>query len=142
MIQFSMLKHLYTYFTYSLLCKFSLHSRTHTGEQATRCRRPALISSPLLTMSLTSLPLLPLEKIASYLNFSSLVSLAASTSSLAHLTPKEQVVKGDDFSVSGRSYCLRRCCQIAEPSGNQGGLGMEGQSKQKKYLLLLLMNSL
>ena len=105
---------------------------------------PSVHDTAVLTMSLTTLPMLPLEEIASYLNFSSLVSLAACTSSLAHLTPKEQVVKGDDFSVAGRSYCLRRCCQIAEPSGNQGGLGMEGQSKQKKSisLLLLLMNSL
>ena len=50
-------------------------------------------------MNLTTLPLLPLEKIASYLDFSSLVSLAASTSSLAHLQPKEQLVKGEDFSL-------------------------------------------
>ena len=52
-------------------------------------------------MSLTSLPFLPLEEIASYLNFSSLVSLAASTSSLAHLQPKVELVKGEDFSVAG-----------------------------------------
>ena len=50
-------------------------------------------------MSLTTLPLLPLEKIASYLDFSSLVSLAASTSALAHLQPTEQLVKGQDFSL-------------------------------------------
>ena len=55
-------------------------------------------------MSLTSLPLLPLEKIASYLDFSSLASLAASNSSFAHLQPKEQIVKGETFSVPGRSY--------------------------------------
>ena len=55
-------------------------------------------------MSLTTLPLLPLEKIASYLDFSSLVSLAASTSSLAHLQPKEQLVKGEDFSVAGVGF--------------------------------------
>ena len=54
-------------------------------------------------MSLTTLPILPLEKIASYLDFSSLASLAASTSVLAHLQPKEQLVKGEDFSVAGRS---------------------------------------
>ena len=53
-------------------------------------------------MSLTSLPLLLLEKIASYLDFSSLVSLAASTSSLAHLQPKKQLVKGGNFSMAGR----------------------------------------
>ena len=51
-----------------------------------------------LKMSLTSLPL---KEITSYLDFSSLVSLAASTSSLAHLQPKEQLVKGKDFSVYG-----------------------------------------
>ena len=53
-------------------------------------------------MSLTTLPILPLEEIASYLDFSSLVSLATSTSSLAHLQPKEQIVKGEDFSVAER----------------------------------------
>ena len=58
-------------------------------------------------MSLTSLPLLPLEKIVSYLDFSSLVSLAASTSSLAHLQPKKQLVKGEDFSMAGRIYWKR-----------------------------------
>ena len=52
-------------------------------------------------MGLTSLPFLPLEKITTYLDFSSLVSLAASTSSLAHLQPKEQIVKGENFSVAG-----------------------------------------
>ena len=52
-------------------------------------------------MSLTTLPILPLEKIASYLDFASLVSLAASSSFLAHLHPKEQLVKGEDFSVYG-----------------------------------------
>ena len=55
-------------------------------------------------MSLTTLPILPLEEIASYLNFSSLVSLAACTSSLAHLQPKEQIVKGEDFSVAERKH--------------------------------------
>jgi len=52
-------------------------------------------------MSLTTLPILPLEVIASYLDFSSLVSLSASTSSLAHLQPKQQIVKGENFSVAG-----------------------------------------
>ena len=52
-------------------------------------------------MSLTTLPTLPLEKITSYLNFSSLVNLAATTSSLAHLQPKKQLVIGKDFSVPG-----------------------------------------
>ena len=54
-------------------------------------------------MNLTTLPLLPLEKIASYLDFSSLATLAASTSSLAHLQPKVQHVQGEDFSVAGIS---------------------------------------
>ena len=52
-------------------------------------------------MSLTTLSILPLERIASYLDFSSLVSLAASTPVLVHLQPKEQLVKGEDFSVAG-----------------------------------------
>ena len=52
-------------------------------------------------MSLTTLPTLALEKITSFLDFSSLVNLAATTSSLAHLRPKEQLVIGKDFSVPG-----------------------------------------
>ena len=55
-------------------------------------------------MSLTTLPILPLEEIASYLDFSSLVNLATCTSSLAHLQPKEQIVKGEDFSVAERKH--------------------------------------
>ena len=43
----------------------------------------------------------PLKVIASYLDVSSLVSLSASTSSLAHLQPKQQIVKGENFSVAG-----------------------------------------
>ena len=52
-------------------------------------------------MSLASLPLLPLEAIASNLDFSSLVSLANTNSSFAHLQPKEQHVVGQDFSANG-----------------------------------------
>ena len=52
-------------------------------------------------MNLTTLPLLPLEAIASNLDFSSLVSLAKTNSNLAFLQPKEQHVVGQDFSVSG-----------------------------------------
>ena len=54
-------------------------------------------------MSLTTLPILPLEIVVSYLDFSSLVSLANSTSSLAYLQPKEQHVIGEDFSIRGRA---------------------------------------
>ena len=83
----------------------------------------------------TSLPLLPLEEIASYLDFSSLVRLAASNSST------EQIVKGENFSVPGRSY--RDIALGKEPiplsltwmlrsSGYQNGLGMEGQGKPEK----------
>ena len=50
-------------------------------------------------MSLTTLPILPLEIVVSYLDFSSLVSLANSTASLAYLQPKEQHVIGEDFSI-------------------------------------------
>ena len=56
-----------------------------------------------LKMSLTSLPLLPLEAIATNLDFPSLVSLSKTHSSLAHLQPKEQHVVGKDFSLSGPS---------------------------------------
>ena len=51
-------------------------------------------------MSLTTLPILPLEVIISYLDFSSIVSLANSHPSLAHLQPKEQIVIGEDFYIS------------------------------------------
>ena len=47
---------------------------------------------------MTTLPILPLEAIASYLDLKSLVSLAKSSSSLAHLQPKEQLVVKEDFS--------------------------------------------
>ena len=52
-------------------------------------------------MNLTTLPLSPLEAIASNLDFSSLVSLAKTNTNLAFLQPKEQHVVGQDFSVSG-----------------------------------------
>ena len=54
-------------------------------------------------MSLTTLPILPLEEIVSYLDYFSLVSLATSTSFLAYLYPKKELVKGEDFSVAGIS---------------------------------------
>ena len=87
----------------TLLClqPFSGRNSPLTSVSPKRRSGPEFIPVPFLKMSLTSLPLLPLEKIASYLDFSSLVSLAASTSSLAHFQPKEQLVKGEDFSVAG-----------------------------------------
>jgi len=54
-------------------------------------------------MSLTTLPILPLEIVVSYLDFSSLVSLANSTASLAYLQPKEQHVIREDYSIEGRA---------------------------------------
>ena len=56
-------------------------------------------------MSLTTLPILPLEVIISYLDFSSIVSLANSHPSLAHLQPKEQIIIGEDFCISGEGGC-------------------------------------
>ena len=53
----------------------------------------------MVIMIIMILPLL--KVIVSYLDFSSLVSLSASTSSLAHLQPKQQIVKGENFSVAG-----------------------------------------
>ena len=47
--------------------------------------------------------ILPLKVIVSYLDFSSLVSLSASTSSLAYLQPKQQIVNGQNFRVAGIS---------------------------------------
>ena len=90
----------------TLLClqPFSGRNSPLTSVSPKRRSGPEFIPFPFLKMSLTSLPLLPLEKIVSYLDFSSLVSLAASTSSLAHLQPKKQLVKGEDFSMACRSY--------------------------------------
>ena len=50
-------------------------------------------------MSLTTLPCLVLDEIASKLDFTSLVNLATSSTDLAHLQPKEQQVSGEDFSI-------------------------------------------
>ena len=58
-------------------------------------------------MSLMTLPILPLELIVSYLDFSSLLSLANSHPSFAHLQPKEQLVIGEDFSVAGIRWQIR-----------------------------------
>ena len=58
-------------------------------------------------MSLMTLPILPLELIVSYLDFSSLLSLANSHPSFAHLHPKEQLVIGEDFSVAGIRWQIR-----------------------------------
>ena len=55
-------------------------------------------------MSLTTLPLLPLEKIISYLDFDSLASLAASHSSFVHVQPSQQIVDGVDFSFERKSW--------------------------------------
>ena len=52
-------------------------------------------------MSLSSLPLLPLEAVASHLDFSSLVSLANTNTAFAYLQPTEQFLTGQDFSLSG-----------------------------------------
>ena len=52
-------------------------------------------------MSLATLPFLPLEAIISYLDFSSIGSLANSHPSFAHLQPKEQIIIGKDFHISG-----------------------------------------
>merc|ERR1719486_1693883 len=57
-------------------------------------------------MSLTTLPSLPMEAIISYLDFSSIVSLANSHPCLAHLQPKEQFVVGKDFSIGGHGGCM------------------------------------
>ena len=52
-------------------------------------------------MSLSTLPLLPLEAVASHLDFSSLVSLANTNTAFAHLQPTEQFLTAQDFSLSG-----------------------------------------
>ena len=51
--------------------------------------------------------------IESYLDFSSLVSLSTSTSSLAHLQPKQQIVKGENLLVAGfnPTYSQKRISQ-------------------------------
>ena len=55
-------------------------------------------------MSLTTLPLLPLEKVTSYLDFDSLASLAASHSSLAHVQPSKQIVYGADLLIKTKNW--------------------------------------
>ena len=57
-------------------------------------------------MTLTTLPILPLEAIISYLDFSSIVSFSNSHPSFAHLQPKEQIVIGEDFCISGKGGCM------------------------------------
>ena len=84
-------------------------------------------------MSLTTLPILPLEVIISYLDFSSIVSLANSHPSLAHLQPKEQIIIGENFYISGEggvrecrsslrvtltSELKPRACKVSRWSGN------------------------
>ena len=49
-----------------------------------------------------------MEAIISYLDFSSIVSLANSHPCLAHLQPKEQFVVGFDFFIGGRGGCVPR----------------------------------
>ena len=72
-------------------------------------------------MSLTTLPILPLEAIISYLDFSSIVSLANSHPSFAHLQPKEQIVIGEDFCISGKGGCMpikKNALQLYETLGS------------------------
>ena len=78
-------------------------------------------------MSLTTLPLLVLEEIASKLDFSSLVNLATSTKDLVHLQPKEQQVFGEDFSIhqeySDGHFCPKTYFDVEVITR---GLGVEG----------------
>ena len=55
-------------------------------------------------MSLTTLPILPLEKVTSYLDFDSLASLAASHPSLAHVQPSKQIVYGADLLIKTKNW--------------------------------------
>ena len=66
---------------------------------------PSVHDTAVLTMSLTTLPMLPLEEIASYLNFSSLVSLAASTASLIE---EQNLMHYFDVEVKTRSLLAVR----------------------------------
>ena len=68
------------------------------------CNEPVEVSSAFIYVFFNLFWIknwLLLKVILSYLDFSSLVSLSASTSSLAHLQPKQQIVKGENFSVAG-----------------------------------------
>ena len=74
----------------------------------------------MVIMVIMILPLL--KVIASYLDFSSLVNLSASTSSMAHLQPKQQIVKGENFSVAGFN-----------PTYSQKRISQKGISRQRSH---------
>jgi len=62
------------------------------------------VSALLAERMLTSLPRLPLEHIASHLQFEDLVQLASSSQALAHLQPRVQEVTEKEFSIHGPYY--------------------------------------
>ena len=74
----------------------------------------------MVIMIIMILPLL--KVIVSYLDFSSLVSLSASTSSLAHLQPKQQIVKGENLLVAGFN-----------PTYSQKRISQKGISRQRSH---------
>ena len=97
-------------------------------------------------MSLTTLPSLPMEAIISYLDFSSIVSLANSHPCLAHLQPKEQLVIGRDFSIAAKMPMIwhfpELYFEVRVETGGLSGIKMVWKWKSKvqyaKKILIFL----
>jgi len=87
-------------------------------------------------MSLSTLPLLPLEAVASYLDFSSLVSLANTNTVFAHLQPTEQLLTGQDFSLSGPrdgDFCPETYFEVEVVSRGLVAIKMDWEWRDQGY---------
>ena len=102
-------------------------------------------------MSLTTLPCLVLDEIASKLDFTSLVNLATSSTDLAHLQPKEQQVSGEDFSFhqeySDGHFCPKTYFDVEVVTRGLAGVKMawewkdQGWGNQKGQVWLQLVRN-
>ena len=102
-------------------------------------------------MSLTTLPCLVLDEIASKLDFTSLVNLATSSTDLAHLQPKEQQVSGEDFSIhqdfSDGHFCPKTYFDVEVVTRGLAGVKMawewkdQGWGNQKGQVWLQLVRN-
>jgi len=87
-------------------------------------------------MSLSTLPLLPLEAVASHLDFSSLVSLANTNTAFAHLQPTEQFLTGQDFSLSGPrdgDFCPETYFEVEVVSRGLVAIKMDWEWRDQGY---------
>ena len=88
-------------------------------------------------MSLTTLPCLVLDEIASKLDFTSLVNLATSSTDLAHLQPKEQQVSGEDFSFhqeySDGHFCPKTYFDVEVVTRGLAGVKMAWEWKDQGW---------